>query len=51
VLLVLPGGIYAVDADAGAEVTVRTDDAAPARIRTRSGGRTAVVPAVGSEPI
>jgi hypothetical protein len=51
VLLVLPPAPYAVDADAAAEVTVAVDAAASARIRTRSGGRTAVLSAGGSEPI
>jgi hypothetical protein len=51
VLLVLPAGSYTIDADPGAEVTVTTDDAAAARIRTSSGGRTAILAAMGSEPI
>lgn len=51
VLLVLPRGRYAVEADPGAEVTVEADDAAPRRIRTASGGRTAILVATGSEPI
>lgn len=51
VLLVLPAGSYAVDADDSAEVTVAVDPAAARRIRTRSGGRTAVLSALGSEPI
>lgn len=50
-LVVLPVGGYAVDAEPTAEVTVDVDPAASARIRTRSGGRTAVLSALGSEPI
>lgn len=50
-LLVLPAGTYRVDADPEAEVTVDRNRSAESSIRVRSGGRSAVLAATGSEPI
>jgi hypothetical protein len=51
VVVVLPEGGYRVDAEPDTEVTVTVDDAASASVVTRSGGRSAVLTATGSEPI
>jgi hypothetical protein len=51
VVVVLPGGGYRVDVDVDTEVTVDLDDEATAEVVTRSGGRSAVLADIGSEPI
>jgi hypothetical protein len=51
VVVVLPEGGYRVDADVDTEITVALDDEASAEVLTRSGGRSAVLTAIGSEPI
>ncbi|HSP39762.1 MAG TPA: hypothetical protein VLR26_18635 [Frankiaceae bacterium] len=51
VLLVLPGGAYRLDTDGADEVTVTHDAHADSIIRSRSGGRSSVLSATGSEAI